>query len=124
MDSPGLSPPSDLLARLAALLEREQGYPASRVTRETRLRHDAGMDGDDAVEFLEAYAQEFGVDMAGFRFYHHFGPEGCNPWWLLVRPWWMRVADVPLTVGDLEDGARAGQWDFPYPPDPHYRLPE
>ena len=34
MDSPRLSPPADLLIRLDALLEREQGDPASRVTRD------------------------------------------------------------------------------------------
>lgn len=113
--------PPDLLPRLAALLEREQGYPSARVTRATRLSEDAGMDGDDAVEFLQAYAREFGVNLSAFRFYHHFGPEGCNPWWLVVRPWWARVRHLPLTVGDLEDAARAGRWAYPYSPDPHYR---
>lgn len=114
-------PQDDVFPRLAALLAREQGYPVARITRTTRLE-DTGMDGDDAVEFLQAYKREFGVDLTAFRFYHHFGPEGCNPFWLVVRPWWARVAHLPLTVGDLEDAARAGSWRYEYPPDPHYRV--
>ena len=116
MDPPR-APAPDLMPRLAALLEREQGYAAARVTRGTRLSDDVGMDGDDAVEFFEAYAWDLGVDMADFRFYHHFGPEGCNPWWLLVRPWWARVAHLSLTVGDLEDAAR-GPVDVSVPAGP------
>lgn len=121
MEHPSSTEPDDLFPRLAALLAREQGYPLARITRATRLQEDAGMDGDDAVEFLEAYEREFRVDLTSFRFYHHFGPEGCNPFWLFVRPWWARVAHLPLTVGDFEDAARAGRWQYEYPPDPHYR---
>src|SRR5690606_29007201 len=91
MEHPSSTEPDDLFPRLGALLAREQGYRLARITRATRLQADAGTDGDDAVEFLEAYEREFRVDLTSFRYYHHLGPKGCNPFWLFVRPWWLAL---------------------------------
>ena len=117
----GGAEPSALFERIATLLEREQGYPRERISTATRLAEDAGMDGDDVGEFLDAYRREFGMELTGFKFYHHFGPEGCNPFWLIVRPWWQRIERMPITVQDLVEAARAGRWLMQYPDEPRYR---
>jgi acyl carrier protein len=50
---------------------------SDEISMNFRLRSDLGMDGDDAVEFFDRYAEDFGVDLhelkAGWQFY--FGPE-------------------------------------------------
>jgi acyl carrier protein len=55
-------------------------WPPSKkpLSEDTRLLHDLGMDGTDAVEFMEAFSEEFNVDMSEFKFDRHFGPE-CGP---------------------------------------------
>lgn len=43
-----------------------------------RLSEDLGLDGDDAVDFFEAYGDAFSVDLAPLHRHwrEHFGPEG------------------------------------------------
>src|SRR5690348_1284051 len=49
-----------------------------KLTSDTRLAQELGIDGDDAVEFFEVFAQEFGVDLQELRMHwdQHFAPEG------------------------------------------------
>ncbi len=42
---------------------------------ETRIEDDLGITGDDAYDFMEDYQNEFEVDLTGFQFDKHFGPE-------------------------------------------------
>jgi acyl carrier protein len=80
---------------------------------DTRLREDLGVDGDDAIEFLEDFAETFGVDMTDFRFSKHFGPEaGFNPFYyayisLLKK---RKVDTSPITISDLTTMAAAKRW--------------
>ena len=76
-----------------------------------------GMEGDDANEFLEAYADRFGVDMSGFRWEFHYVAD--------EPPFRRRVLPVdrdgkvipflPVTLRQLTRAAEAGQWQFDYP---------
>jgi acyl carrier protein len=125
---------AELLGRIAELLCECQGFPRERVTPETTLQGDAGMDGDDAREFLAAFASTFDVSLDGLRFADHFSEEGfpvaagfllmiagistvlwpwCLPGWLAAAWWWQRRCARPrreLTVADLLRSARAGHW--------------
>ena len=127
----------ELLDRIAELLWECQGFPRDRVTPETTLQGDAGMDGDDAREFLAAFAGTFDVSLDGLRFADHFGDEGfpvaaglllmtagistvlwpwCLPGWLAAAWWWQRRCARQrreLTVADLLRAARAGHWVEP-----------
>jgi hypothetical protein len=46
------------------------------LTTETRLAQDLGMDGDDAVDFFDAFQQDFGVDLEDLHMHwdQHFSP--------------------------------------------------
>jgi hypothetical protein len=84
-----------------------------------RIGHDLGVDGDDGEEFIQAFGERFGVDLSDFRFDQHFGPEGgANPlgclWYLLVPRCHPRF--VPITISDLVEAARKGQWQTPAAP--------
>ena len=48
------------------------------LTAETRLAQDLGMDGEDAVEFFDAFQRDFGVDLEDLHIHweQHFDPEG------------------------------------------------
>lgn len=80
---------------------------------ETRLLHDLGLDADDAEEFLQAFADEFSVDMSGFPFERYFGTEvdagirWCTRKLLGDRGVWK----APLSLQQLMAAARAGKWE-------------
>lgn len=88
---------------------------SDRLRADTRLEEDLGMTGDDAAEFLEAFAQEFEVNLAGIMFHKHFGPES-GP--ILFMPRSMReemrdLGKYPVTIGHLIDVAAAKEWFCP-----------
>lgn len=72
-----------------------------------------GLDGDDALEFMTTFAEKFNVNMDGFDFDKHFGPEaGFNPflfmYYLLLDK--EKLHRIPITVGDLTEAAKNGKW--------------
>ena len=82
---------------------------------ETRLEEDLGMTGDDASDFLEAFADEFDVDLSGIEFHKHFGPEGIGPlfWPRELREAIRDLGRFPVTVGHLIEVAAAKRWMCP-----------
>jgi hypothetical protein len=82
---------------------------------ETRLEEDLGMTGDDASEFLEAFAGAFGVDSTGIEFHKHFGPE-CGPilfWPAGLKEQMRDLGKYPVTVGHLIEVATSKRWMCP-----------
>lgn len=49
--------------------------PLDNISNETRIEDDLGITGDDAIEFMEEFQNEFNVDLNTFEFDKHFGPE-------------------------------------------------
>ncbi len=79
-----------------ALYERVRRFTVSQLwepkgglSPETRLAADIGIAGLDGKAFMEAYAQEFGVDLTGFDWMDSFGPEDWVVWssFLLRNGW-------------------------------------
>jgi len=88
-----------------------------KLRSDTRLEDDLGMTGDDAVEFLEAFAEAFDVDLTGIEFHKHFGPE-CGPiffWPPGLKEEMKDHGRYPLTVGHLIEVAGAKRWACPPP---------
>jgi acyl carrier protein len=65
-------------AEVIDLIAHERGLPRRKVILSSRLLHDLGMDGDDAVEFFQDFEKRYGPDLAPlYRHWdRHFGPEG------------------------------------------------
>lgn len=95
-------------------------WPAKRekLTTNTRLAQDLGMDGLDAFEFIEKYVEIFGVDMTEFEFNKHFGPEGLEIsfhfyqlyCFLFARHKLKDLEPIPVTLGDLVIAAKNKKW--------------
>ena len=67
------------------------GVDASRVTLDTDLVLGLGLAGDDGVDLITAIRAATGVQLRGYDFYQHFGPEAafaCH-------------SPEPITVGQL-----------------------
>ena len=72
---------NSLEERVIAMVAEDRGLPVSKITPDKRLLDDLGMDGDDAVEFFEAFGERFGMNLTplGEHWDRHFGPEGISP---------------------------------------------
>ena len=76
------------------------------ISLESRLCEDLGMDGDDAWDFFQRFAREFGVDLSTMQWRRHFGAEGVISFW---------SPDIPVTVQNLVEAASAKRWLMTYP---------
>ena len=91
------------------LIAKKTGIKPGNLPLTKRLFHDLGISGNDAGELLEAFAEEFHIDFAGFDFSEYFGDEAeSSPIYQIL--FWKRArkARAPLTVGDLVAAAVAG----------------
>jgi hypothetical protein len=102
----------DIWSRLLALAETVPSMGARRLlnrsplTLATELVADLGLIGDDAFEFMEAYAEAFGVERGDYRASDYFDAE--ELWILPGRG--RRPPKQVLTLGMLLVAARAGVW--------------
>jgi acyl carrier protein len=101
-----------LQENLIEFVSAELGVKPSRLSPNTRLNQDLGVDGDDGLEFMSAFSHRFGVNMSAFEASQYFGPEaGPNLfmwfWWSVTRTW---PKFAPLTLSDLQASIQAGHW--------------
>ncbi|MGJ4926907.1 DUF1493 family protein [Bradyrhizobium sp. HKCCYLS2038] len=80
------------------------------LSEQTDIARDLGVDGIEAYEFMIAFQRAFEVDMSGFAFDRHFGPEGFSLTGLILTVLRLRPSPQPLTVGTLVDAARQKRW--------------
>ncbi len=93
------------------LIAELAGVSPSRITSSTRIREDLGVDGDDASEFMKAFAIRFQVDLAAFQLARHFGPEGSwSPIYALYCLFTGKGRTEPITVAQLVEAAERGIW--------------
>ncbi|MEL6476160.1 MAG: DUF1493 family protein [Pseudomonadota bacterium] len=95
---------------LTAFVQEQTGAEGP-FTRGTDLAGDLGLDGDEAFDFVEAYAERFSVAPGDFEFHRYFGAEGFNPLALIAGLFRRAEAKAPLTLGMLEAAAQQGQWN-------------
>jgi uncharacterized protein DUF1493 len=101
-----------LTERVKLFVAKETRFPVRKMSLETRLQQDMGVDGDDAEELIFAFAVEFDVDMTGFQWARHFHSEAFLSSWLftLLHRELVEPADVPVTVQDLVTAAETRKW--------------
>ncbi len=81
-----------------------------RLSEETQLVSDLGIDGDDAFEFIEAFAEEFSIKSGDFDFHRYFSPEGFNPFSLIFSFFKTQPIQKPITIGMLAKVVDLGVW--------------
>lgn len=76
-DSQNSNPPRDLAGEVISLLILHTNAKREEISPSTRLQHDLGMDGDDAVDFFDQFSRQFNVDIDALKedWALHFGPE-------------------------------------------------
>jgi len=110
----------DLEQRIKEFVARERATEVGKITLDTTLVGDLGVDGDDGWELIEAFGKEFEVDLSEFDESKHFGPEsGPFPPLLFIQLFRLfilredphAIAGVsPITIQDLVDAAKRKCW--------------
>lgn len=110
--------PTDTWEKLALFAREELGRPLFggqlRIEPLSRLEEDLGVTGIDAVEFIDKWAETFGVHVAEFPYDRYFGPEGqdmVTTFLALFSERYRKPPRIPLTLGMLEEAMRLGRWD-------------
>jgi len=104
----------DIWLSILQFLFRKRGAYKIEFSRETELLSDLGIDGDDAVEFLEDFSKEFSVDVSHLEFDKYFNQESLDSVNLIssIFSKKKRKMFLPITLGMLEECSKKGQWDF------------
>ncbi len=99
---------------VSAFLAEQLSLDATTIEPDESLVDDLGVDGDDFDYLMEALAQQFSVDMSGYRWYfHHLGEP--SPAVLFFRRHLSRNR-IDVTPRTLLEAANAGRWLLEYPP--------
>lgn len=109
---------SDLASQVLDFVAETVGCERAKLRRSHRLLHDLGVDGEDGLEFFDAFSARFSVDMRGLDIGRHFGPEaGATPLSLLR---WLTSSRArrgddfePIDVDTLIVAAQTGVWTSP-----------
>ena len=101
----------DLQKKVISFVSSFIGIRSESLHMESSLFHDLGVDGEDAVELLEAYSNKFNVDVREFPFLEYFGNEGVlSPFSLITKLVTGRLKDnkKTLTISDLIQAVKSG----------------
>ncbi len=93
---------TDILNKIVELLSDTTGIDKRKISQNTSLNKDLGMEGDDAFEFIKKFALIFNVDISEFDFERYFIREGFNPVGLIKFIFKRKKMKDLLTLADLE----------------------
>lgn len=112
--------------RVRALVSAHTGVPEAEITPETRLYEDLGLDGNDGLAFLAAFADEFGIDLGPVAPLNYFNDAAAFTGYATLLPVAARLSPAfrarvrraarglrALRLRDLVASARAGRWIRP-----------
>ncbi len=104
--------------QLEAFAREELGKPIFggplKLTPDSRIEEDLRLTGLDAVEFIDKWAETFGVEAQGFPYNRYFGPESLDVIKSVLGLFSKKHRDpelVPLTLGMLAEAMRRGRWN-------------
>ncbi|KVD07422.1 DUF1493 family protein [Burkholderia ubonensis] len=104
--------------QLEAFAREELGRPIFggplKLTPDSRIEEDLRLTGLDAVEFIDKWAETFGVEAQGFPYNRYFGPESLDVIKSVLGLFSKKHRDpelVSLTLGMLAEAMRRGRWN-------------
>lgn len=99
-----------------------------RALEEDDIFRNLRIEGDDAIEFMQAYSEAFSVNCDTYIWYFHHGSEPGfpSPGSMIWPPPDKQVERIPVTIDLLTKSAGANRWMVDYPDHelPDYRKSE
>ncbi|MDH4226250.1 MAG: DUF1493 family protein [Deltaproteobacteria bacterium] len=104
----------DIYEKCVNFLDDVLGIEKDKISPNTRINYDLGVDGDDGIELMDAFFERFSVQPGDFSYAKYFGPEaGANLFSLIdsmLNIFHLRQREGAITVQDLVDAIREGRW--------------
>jgi acyl carrier protein len=97
--------------KVIKFVSNQTGIKENKLMLDSSIFHDLGVDGEDALELLNAFSKEFNVDISTFPLLDYFGNEGTLSLIGLIKrlsSMDMREQKKKLTIDDLIDSAKQG----------------
>lgn len=116
LDLEMMSDDPQLLKDVIAFVAEYRNEPESRLMAETAVNDDLGVDGDDGIEFLEAFSARFAVDLSAFPHDQYFGPEASATPLSFIEAITLRLTTgrwsklSPLKLRQLAEAVERGSW--------------
>ncbi len=107
---------TELLNEVIAFVAEYWEEPKSRLSAETSINQDLGMDGDDGDEFMQAFSRRFAVDLGTFPYDNYFGVEAAATPISITVTLFRRLTTgkwskhSPLTLRQLAEAVENGSW--------------
>ena len=103
----------------------EKEFWESKLTSDSDVFSEVGIDGDDCDEFLQKYSKKYSVNMNDFLWYFHYQDEtsltSFNIGGSLFKSPNQRVKRIPITPKMLTEFANSKKWTVDYP---EHNLPK
>ena len=99
------------------LVSRESGVPISKISLNSTLLGDIGLDGDDAWEVFESCHEKHGLDLTNFEFQRHFRNEPCFKGFIYLfrklkhKDEHIAAKKEAITVARLIESCESGKWN-------------
>ena len=109
----------DTFSKIEQFVIEQRGTYLKSFNRNTTLEKDLGITGDDAIEFMEEFVNQFQLDSRDFEISKYFSEEGFDLLGLgfLIRKFFNqpipKYSNHDLTLGDLQDWIERGYWVDP-----------
>ncbi|NQZ53844.1 MAG: DUF1493 family protein [Piscirickettsiaceae bacterium] len=103
-------------SELIKLISEESGVPISKISGESTLLGDLGLDGDDAWELFDKCHEKYGLDLTNFYFKKHFRNEPCSKGLIYLfrkvkyRDEHLAANKEPIAVSKLVAACKVGAW--------------
>jgi hypothetical protein len=104
----------DLFDRLRRFILKEAFLSDLEITDDTIIETEIGITGDDADEFINAFSNEFNVDVSNFEIGKYFKGEGDTTFINIFNFFSKKkpaATSLKLTVGDLKRAIIARKLD-------------
>ena len=105
--------PEQVAENVKRFVARTLVFPYGKLSDSTCLQTDLGLEGDDGLDFVKAFADEFDVDLQGFAAERHFRRKlGDSPLRDLIGVLLRRRKRpvVPITIQTLVASVQAKRW--------------
>jgi hypothetical protein len=103
------------IADIYDYLNSEEAIEYSKLSPESDLMEDLGLEGDDFSELIEDFSKKYDIDMDSYLWYFHHREEGWNLGALIFKPPYAQVKAIPVTPEVLLTAAKTRVWPVKYP---------
>lgn len=100
----------EIMTVIKKILADDFSIEPNSLTEHTRIVEDLKLDGDDGIEFIDNFHDQYPFESSDFNYSDYFGSEGLSLGIFDYFRGRKTPLRKPLTIGMLVDAAVKGKW--------------